>query len=321
MTRILTAKPLFLSVAVLAAATTAHAGTYEFTAGDVGGTWYTTAAGISALVHEKAPDITMKTVPGGGVSNPSKVDKGDSQFGLVQSIFAVAAVKGADPFTGKPHQKLRLVADDLAINYLHMVKAADDTTTFANILDGKRKIGIPKSGSTDEYSFRYVMDYYKTTYAKLKADGKIFNAGYTDLASSFKDHQIDYVWVLFGLPSSMVLDASEGRAVGLVSFPDDLRQHLSKTYGYGQKVIPAGTYQFLKQDVSVLTTATSLYSSTDVPDDVVYQVVKVLCENTGRLPEIHKSLSDFSCKDAAGTGAVALHPGAAKYYRERGFLK
>lgn len=314
-------KPVALAVAILTTTAVAQAGTYEFTAGDVGGVWYTTAAGISALVQEKAPDITMKTVTGGGISNPSKVDTGDSQFGLIQSIFAVAAVKGTGPFNGKPHAKLRLVADGLALNYLHMIKAADDNATFANIFDGKRDIGIAKSGSTDEYSFRYVMEHLGTSYSALKAGGKVFNAGYTDLASAFKDHQVNYLWALFGLPSSMLLDASQGRPAALVPFPNELRTFMSETYGYGLRSIPAGTYPFQKTDVPVLNTATSMYSSTDVPEDVVYRIVKVLCESTGRVPQIHKSLSDFSCKTAAGDGKVPLHAGAAKYYREKGYLK
>jgi uncharacterized protein len=321
MTRIFLAKPLFLSAVLMSAAVSANAGTFEFTAGGVGGVWYTTAAGISALVQEKAPGITIKTVTGGGVSNPSKLDRGNSQFGLVQSIFAVAAVNGSGPFKGKPHKKLRLVADGLALNFLHMIKAAKDDASFNDVLAGGRNIGVAKSGSTDEYSFRYVMDFFGTSYAKLKAGGKVFNAGYTDLASAFKDRQIDYIWVLFGLPSSMLLDASQGRAAALLPFPDKLRTHMAKTYGYGQKVIPAGTYPFIKQDVPVLNTATSMYGSADVSPDDVYRVVQVLCENTNRLPNIHKSLSSFNCKEAVGDGSVPLHPGAEKYYREKGFLK
>lgn len=316
-----TTKHVVLSAFLMAASTAAHAQTLEFTAGGVGGVWYTTAAGISALVQEKEPKITMKTVTGGGISNPSKVNKGDSQFGLVQSIFAVAAVKGSGPFDGKPHGKLRLVADGLAINYLHMITAAGDNSSFEDILSGGRNIGVAKSGSTDEYSFRYVMEYYGTSYSKLKANGKVFNAGYTDLSSAFKDRQIDNVWVLFGLPSSMLLDASQGRAAALLPFPEDLRAHMNKTYGYGLKSIPAGTYPFLNEDVPVLNTATSMYGSADVPEDIVYRVVKVLCENSDRLPEIHKSLSDFNCRNAIGDGSVPLHAGAEKFFKEMGYLK
>src|SRR3546814_16249667 len=62
------------------------AANYEFTAGDVGGVWYTTAAGLSQIVQADNPDVVLKTVPGGGVTNPDKMQAGTSQFGLVQSI-------------------------------------------------------------------------------------------------------------------------------------------------------------------------------------------------------------------------------------------
>jgi len=308
--------------AAISATSYAHAETLEFTAGGVGGGWYNMASGLSALVQEKESGLSLKTVPGGGVSNPSKINKGVSQLGFIQSIFGVAAKKGSGPFKGKPHTEIRMVLHGLADNYLHLVKAKDDKAGFSDIFtSGSRKIGVAKAGSTDEYSFRFVMEHYGTSYDKLRSAGKVVNAGYLDLASAFKDGQIDYIFVLLGLPGSMVVDASQGRDTALVPFGSKLRDDLSATWGYAKKAIPAGTYAANKDaDVPVLVTSTSLYASSKVSDDTIYKIVKAICENTDRLGTIAASMENFSCRNAAGDGAVPLHPGAAKYLKEKGYI-
>src|SRR3546814_9931762 len=97
---------------VVAALTLCFSGTkaanYEFTAGDVGGVLYTTAAGLSQIVQAAHPDVVLKTVPGGGVTNPAKLQAGTSQFGLVQSIFATAAVKRSEEHTSELQSLMRI---------------------------------------------------------------------------------------------------------------------------------------------------------------------------------------------------------------------
>lgn len=308
---------------LISSASIAQAQTLEFTSGDVGGGWYNLASGLSALVQEVEPSITLKTVPGGGVSNPSKLDRGISQIGFVQSIFGVAARNGEGPFDGKPHENLRLVLHGLADNYLHMIKAADDSATLKEILtSGNRNIGTANAGSTDEYSFRFFLDYYNSSYDQLRSSGKVVNAGYLDLASAFKDGQIDYIFVLLGLPGSMAVDAAQGRDVALTPFPDDLRGALSAKWGYAKKDIPASTYDGAgDQDIPVLVTSTSLYASADVPEETIYKIVQAICEAPqDRVKAIAAALSTFSCADAAGDGIVPLHPGTERYLAAHGYL-
>lgn len=307
----------------LGPATQADAETLEFLAGSVGGGWYNLAVGLSGVVHAAAPGLTLKTVPGGGVSNPSKLDAGIGQIGFVQSIFGVAARNGGGPFEGRPHRNLRLVLGGLADNYLHMLKPAGDPATMKEILTtGGRSIGIAPSGSTDEYSFRFAMDHYGISYDALRDTGKVVHAGYLDLASAFRDGQIDYVFVLLGLPGGMVSDAAQGRDLALVPFPDLLRDPLAAKWGYARKPIPAGTYEGQATDVPALVTSTSLYASADVADETIHAIVEAICEApAATLTSIAAALDGFSCADAAGDGIVPLHPGAAAYLREAGHIE
>jgi len=312
-----------MTVLSIVTAPALRAETLEFLAGSVGGGWYNMAVGLSAVVHDAVPELTLKTVPGGGVSNPSQLNAGIGQLGFVQSIFGVAARNGAGPFEGKPHEDLRMVIGGLADNYLHLVAPANDASTMEDILAGEGKdIGIAPSGSTDEYSFRFAMDEFETSYDKMRGTGKVVHAGYLDLASAFRDGQIDYIFVLLGLPGGMISDAAQGRDLRLVPFPDDLRATLSSKWGYAEQSIPAGTYAGTDTDTPVLTTSTSLYASAAVSDDTIYAITKAICEAPAeRLTSIAGSLEGFSCDGAAGDGIVPLHPGAEAYLRGAGYIR
>ncbi|MCC7276525.1 MAG: TAXI family TRAP transporter solute-binding subunit [Alphaproteobacteria bacterium] len=314
---------LALAIAAAMVAGTAAAETLEFTAGDVGGVWYTTAAGVAQLVQEKQRDLLVKAVPGGGVANPAKLQNGVSQLGLVQSIFATAAVRGTTPFDGKPHGNLRLVAQGLAKNYIHHLRPRGDGKTLADLIKGRgASIALPRSGSTDEYTFRFAMRHYGATYDTIRqAGGKIVQADYGDIANAFKDGQVDAAFVLLGIPGAAVIDAAQGRAAELAPLPAPLIDHLVATYGYTRGAVPAGTYPSLQAgDVATVLTSTSLYSSAAVGEETVYRIVRTICENAARLPDIHKSMAGFACVrgEATGDGSVPLHAGALRYFKEIG---
>lgn len=71
----------------------------------------------------------------------------------------------------------------------------------------------------------------------------------------------------------------------------------------------------------VLNMATTLMASSDVSEDVVYKVTRALCESQSRLPSVHASLEDFDCKTAVEIRPIPVHPGALKYYKERGWVQ
>ncbi len=302
----------------------AQSQTIEWTAGQLGGGWYTIVAGTSKLLEERVPGLTVKVVPGGGAANPSKVQNGQSQLGMSIDIFAKMARDGSGTYAGKPHPKLLMIGQSLGDTPFHMIRAASAKLGFDEILQGRDvKIGVVKSGATDEIAFRWVMEHYGQTYDSLRSRGyKIVQGDYSELASAFKDGQIDYVFFAQGLPGASVIDMSTSREAQLLDFPKALTDFVYKKYGMGTGLIPAGTYpKYQGRDVSVLSMATTLITSSDVADDVVYKVTRALCESQPRLPSVHASLKDFDCKTAVRIRPIPVHPGALKYYKERGWVQ
>jgi uncharacterized protein len=302
---------------------TAQAQTVEWVAGQLGGGWYTMSSGMAKLVQDKNPGLQVKVVPGGGTANPSKVQKGDSQFGMGLDIFAKAARDGTGIYQGNAHSKLLMIGQSFSDNYLHVIKADGAPLGFDDIFKAKDvKIGVTKAGSSDEMTYRFVMEHYGTSYEQMRKNGaKIVQGDYNELASAFKDRQVDYMFIVLGIPGAAVIDMSQGRGGELLAWPQPLREKMAKTYGYSLLDIPATTYpKYQKAAVPTIVMATTLMTSADVPEDTVYKVTKTLCENTGELPKIHASMDVYNCKTAIKVQPVPVHPGALKYYKEKGFM-
>ncbi len=301
----------------------AQAQTIEFVAGQLGGGWYVMSTGMAKLMQDKNSGLTVKVVPGGGTANPTKVERGDSQLGMGLDIFAKAAHDGTGIYEGKPHKKLRMVGQSFSDNYLHFLRAANAPEKLDTIMSKKDiKIGVTKAGSSDEMTYRFVMEHYGQSYDKLRGNGwKIVQGDYNELASAFKDGQVDYMFIVLGIPGAAVIDMSKGRKSELMAWPADLSSAMAKKYGYSQGAFPKTTYPDAQSgEVPTIIMATTLMTSADVPDDTIYKVTKTLCENTGELPKIHASMDVFNCKTAVKTQPIPVHPGAAKYFKEKGLM-
>ena len=123
-----------------------------------------------------------------------------------------------------------------------------------------------------------------------------------------------------GTPGAAAIDMLLGRDGELLSFPDELLEALNKNYGYIKGTIPAGTYEGQTSDVTTIKMGTTLTVNSDVSEDTVYKIVKSICENQAKLGSIHASMAVYDCKTAAKDAPSPVHPGAAKYYKEMGYM-
>lgn len=300
----------------------ASAETVEWSAGQLGGGWFTMASGISNLIKDANPEITVKVVPGGGTTNPTKVDRGISQFGWGLDTFTYQASKGTVLYAGKAHANLAMVGMSFSDIFYHLIatKSAKYTTVKDLMENGKDvSIAVVKRGSSGEQAFRWIMDLYGTSYADLKSRGfKINHGNFSEMSSQFKDGQVDYVFVGSGLPGAAVIDMSQARPMQLINFSEDTLQQLNNKFGFLNSQIPEGTYKNVAA-ANTIKMATTLLVNKDVSVDTVYKVTKTLCENKQKLISIHNSMKSFDCAIAFKNAPAPLHPGAAKYFKEQGY--
>lgn len=299
--------------------------TLELTAGQLGGGWYTMASGMAKIVMERYPDVTIKVVPGGAVTNPSKVQIGKSQLGLGLDVFTLLAYKGFEVYGKRgAHEKLMMIGMSFSDTYFHFIRGADTQLDFDEIFSNGRdqKVGITKVGSSDEQTVRWIMEHYGTSHDDLREERgyKINLANYSELSGQFKDLQIDYVFLNLGLPGAAVIDMTLGRNAEISPLPHDILNAMREKYGFQIGVIPADTYVGQTADILTLKYATALLVSADVDTDTVYKITSALCEDQDKLRDIHSSMAGFSCETATLNAPVPIHPGAARYFAEKEYM-
>jgi hypothetical protein len=186
------------------------------------------------------------------------------------------------------------------------------------------KIAIPAKDTSDELTFTRVMEFYGTSYQKIiENGGSIVHGDYNQIVGAIKYGRVDYMFGATTKPAEIIAGASDAaRAVELVSMPADLMDFLQKNYGYGRGKIEAKTYPKLQAaDISTTFMETVFIISADVPDDVAYKITKTLINNRGKLAAINASMADYDPDTAWNNLPVPLHPGAARAYKELGFMK
>ena len=298
--------------------------TLVWTAGGAGGGWYGMAGGIAAIVNQADPNIVIKVVPGGGVKNPAVIANKSVDMGWGLPFMNAAAYKGMKPFDA-PLTDLRALAGGMSMNYFHLYLGAESPITSMDEIFGQKKkvrFAISQAGSSDTWVFERVLESYKTSIPDLKKAGFHFARGnYSFQANQFKDKNVDGVFTFLALPGAAVTEASVGRNLKLLDFSESALKYLAQ-YGIVPGKIPAGTYAKAANTNDVLTarSGSAITVHKDMSDDLAYRLTKIFNENLDKVHRIHASLKPYTVKDGPTGCGVPLHPGAIKYYKEKGVL-
>jgi TRAP transporter TAXI family solute receptor len=321
-----------ISILLLLSARSAPAADKEvnltWMAGSAGGGWYQMAAGIAAIIKDADPGITIKVLPGGGTQNPPALaeKKVDIAFGL--PFLNKAAVDGTTPYD-KKYDSLRLLACGyMSLNHLHLFVGADTPyRTMDDLFGGKYKprIAMSQQGASEIYILDRVLEVYNTSIDDLSKKGYHFARGnYAFQVSQFKDKNVDAVWAFYAAPTASVTEATIGRDLILLDFPEKVRTHL-KQYGLEPCEIPAGAYPKAvngNRAIKVSCNGSAILVNKDMPDEVAYRLAKAINENVDMVHKVHAGMASYEPSlGLQGSPGIIPHPGALKYYKEKGWAK
>jgi TRAP transporter TAXI family solute receptor len=307
--------------------------TLTWIAGGVGGGWYAQAGAVAALINAKEPKISIKVIPGGGVVNPVRVSMGEADLGWGITFVDKMALEGTAPLYEKPNPKVRSIGGYFGYYQIHFVAdAARGLSTVQELVDlikAKKpvRIAIPMKGTSDLPIVEEILRFYGVTLEDIKkAGGEYFHAVYADMISLYKDRHVDFVVTHLSIPAAAVTEMFSSRKSVLLAVSDECIDHMHNKFGTvgretGLCLIPANTYSGFDKDVPAVTTSGELLVNADVPEIVVYTITKILCENLEELYQAHPANKTFVPEVAWQRVAVPLHPGAEKYYREKGYMK
>jgi len=197
-----------------------------------------------------------------------------------------------------------------------VVAAGSPIKSFAD-LKGK-KVGVGAPGSGTEANFRQLLD----AYGMKKEDVNAQYLSFSESAEAFKDKHIDAFIVTAGIPNSGIMDVSTQNEIRILDIPSDVAGKLTQKYPFLAAVkVPANTYKGQTADVPTVAVNAVLIVGNQLKDDMVYNLTKALFENQAELASAHAKGKEVNLKYAVQGVSIPFHPGAVKYYKEKGLMK
>ncbi len=288
--------------------------------GPQGGSWYPLGAAMMAIV-EKNIDISTSCAPGGGLSNCKSVSAGKADLGWTYSHTAFNGYEGRGKFEKKYNDMRHLMS--LYPGVFQM--AVPRKSNIYSVTDLKDKRIVPgKMGWTGTVLAELVLKAYGITFDSIKKNGGLVNyVGYSDSAALMKDGHSDCYIACTSCPQATIIDLNF--RPGIRMLPIDkahMKTVLEAEPGLMETVIHKDAYKDMTADVPAVGTVTSIIVNKDVPDDLVYNIVKTLYANWPELAKVKKKAIEASKPENAVMGArIPVHPGALRYYKEKGYVK
>jgi uncharacterized protein len=283
--------------------------------GGTSGVYYPLGVALSKIYGEKIPDVrTQVQATKASVENLNLLQqgKGEIGFSLGDSV-KMAAEGNADAGFKAPLDKLRGIAA-IYPNYIQIVATKESgITSLADLKGRSLSVGAPKSGT--ELNARAILTASKMSYDDL---AKTEYLPFAESVELIKNRQLDATLQSAGLGVASLKDLSTSLPVTIVSVPAETATALGAPYVAA--TIPAGTYDGQTEDVPTVAVINFLVTHADVSDELAYQMTKQLFENLPEVLAAHNAAKDIKLENAAKGMPIPLHPGAERYYKEKGLL-
>jgi TRAP transporter TAXI family solute receptor len=314
-------KRLFsLCVAVLfligAVASVQAADNLVLATGGTAGTYYPFGGAMAKIWNSKIKDMNVTAqTSGASGENIRLINKKEVELALVQSDTLDQAWNGKEAFK-EPLKGMSVIATLYPEIVQVVVRADSPIKTFADLKGMKVGVGAPGSGT--EINFRQLMDIYGLK--KEDVNGQYLS--YSESAEAFKDKHIDAFIATAGIPNAAIMDVSTQNDIRILPIPADVSAKVIKKYPFFAAVtIPANTYKGVTQDVPTVAVNAVLIAGNQLKPEMVYHLTKALFENQAELASAHAKGKEVSLKYAVQGVSVPFHPGAVKYYKEKGLMK
>ena len=288
--------------------------------GGVTGVYYPAGGAICRLVNMDRKEHGIRCSvesTGGSVYNLNAISQGELDLAVAQSDWQYHAYNGTSEFEGAKVEKLRAVFSLHPEPFTVVASKGSGIKTFED-LEGKRvSVGNPGSGqrATAEVlmaEMGWDMDKFSLA-AELKA---------AEQSQALCDGNIDAFFYTVGHPSGAIKEATTSCDSTIVAVDNEATKTLVEEHPYYRvATIPGGMYRGNEEDVKTFGVAATFVTSSDVDEDVVYEVVKAVFENFDSFKRLHPAFGNLQKEEMVSDALSApLHKGAEKYYREAGLI-
>ena len=279
----------------------------KFSTGGDQGTYYGFGSVLAQAITSSGTGTKVTAVTSNGSQdNIEQMQMNTRQLGFVQSDVMSYAYEGTNLFEGMPVTDFSTVAA-LYMEQVQIVTCNPDIKTVAD-LKGKT-VSIGASGSGVYYNALDILAAYDMTESDINAQYQDFG----NSADALQDGKIDAAFVVAGAPT-----VATSKDTYLVSLDDEHIAKLKEASPYYEEyTIPEGTYEGVPETKTVAVVAT-IIARDDVSENDVYNIVSTIFENKDTIAQSHDKGKELDLEFAASVTAVPYHPGAAKYFAEKG---
>jgi TRAP transporter TAXI family solute receptor len=276
-----------------------------------GGVYYIYGDALAQILTEKL-GIPVNSLPTQGpVHNVKLVETGGAQLGLITMGIGLQGWNGIGDWTGgKRFQNMRALFPMYDTPFQAVVLARSGITTFAQL--DKKRVGVgPRAGTGGTY----IPEIMKV----LGISPEISNGSFADMAGELFAGHFDAIVTLTGAPMPAIQQAESKEPVTFIQLSPEQIDAIRKAIPeFSASNIPAGTYRLLEKDYTTLGVYNFVIGRADLPDDLVYQLVKLVFDNHADLLKAHPAASETVAKNVVKDTFLPFHPGAIRYYREIG---
>lgn len=302
--------------------------TYSLTTagGTPGGVGFAIMSATMSTASKYYPEINYNIVPGGWVGNIPRVNSGELDLAHTTVTAATLATKQLGPFEGKPYpENVRGVfVDQIEIYYYIVARADFPYDTVDEIAAAKYPLRVtnqPK-GTFGGWLWDTILKEVGMDEDTIKSwGGKYSRVTWSDAAGLLRDGHVDAILAVSGKKVGWLEQLTALKDVKYVGVSEELADKIAKKYGLQKVVIPAGTLPKQKRDIIGFKDTGYIIANKNVPDEVVYKIVKAVAEHPDEFREKHAMLATF--KPGSGMYKLSpfpLHPGAEKAYKELGYI-
>ncbi len=284
--------------------------------GGTAGTYYPIGAAIANVItkYVEGVEVTAEST-GASVANLKMI--ADKKVDLILSAAntALGGYLGEAPFD-KPIKNIRGITALYPETFQFVVLKASGLKTLSDLKGKRVVVGAPGSGT--ERTAKLLLEALGITYNDIKPQFLSFAEGVTAL----KDRLVDCAIVGAGIPTSAVVDVAASLEINLLNVEQEAFQKVAKDSPYLMQVrIPSGTYKGVDQDVISVASPALLVVREDLDTNIVYKITAGIFAHLQEIQASHAQGKNITLENALKGMSLPLHPGAEKFYKEKGLIK
>ncbi|WP_163558746.1 TAXI family TRAP transporter solute-binding subunit [Halomonas sp. NO4] len=286
------------------------------------GVYYVVGQSVCRMVNRGSDDHNIRcNAPstGGSVANVNGMKSGELDMGVVQSDVQYRAYHGEGNFEDDgAWEEMRAVFTMHGEPLTVVARADSGIEHFSDFPDKRVNIGNPGSGQRN--TMNVVMDAMGWTEDTFALASQLDAA---EQAAALADNNVDAMVYVVGHPNGSIQEATTTVDANIIPVTGPEIDELIEEYPYyTRSVIPGGMYRGNEEDVETFGVAATFVTHAGVDEEIVYEAVKAVFDNFDRYKRLHPAFENLNPEEMISQGLTApLHDGAARYYREQGWIE